>query len=146
MENEQTNLLSDMDLQLDGNVKQQFAETARWSKFISIVMFVVAGLVAIFGLIGGSALMGTLKRLGGEYEMLDSFGGPILIVLFLFVAVIIAVIYYFLFSFSNKIKTALIAENTEELNKALGYLKTFFIITSVLSILSLLLNIFNIFQ
>ncbi len=146
MQNEQTNLLSEMDLQIDGHIKQQFADAAKWSKFISIVMFVVAGLVVLFGILGGSALMTTLKRLGGGYEMLDRFGGPILIIVFLFVAAIIAVTYYFLFNFSNKIKTALLAENTDELNKALVSLKTFFIITTVLSVLSLLIKIYNIFQ
>ncbi len=146
MENSTPNLLDEMDLQIDGNIKQQFAEAAKWSKFISIVMFVIAGLVLLVGVLGGSAFLGAFKRLGGQYDFLDGFGGPLLIVLFVFVAAIVAVTYYFLFNFSNKIKTALLTENTGELNNALASLKTFFIITTVVSILSLISNIFNIFN
>jgi hypothetical protein len=48
------------------------------------------------------------------------------------------VVYYFLYNFSQKIKTALLTENTADLNAGLKSLKIFFIITTSFAIISLL--------
>ena len=53
------------------------------------------------------------------------------------VLLIVLTIYYFLFNFSRKAKMAVIAEDTEELNKGLGSLKIYFIIYAALGLLSI---------
>ena len=145
MENNQQDLLGNTDLQVDGHAKMQLGETAKWGKFIAIVMFILAGLIIIFGLIAGAALSGTFRRLGGAYDILGGFEGPVLIIVFVFIAAVIALIYYFLYQFSVKVKAAVVTENKQDLGTALKSLKTFFIITTVLAILGLLINIYNTF-
>jgi hypothetical protein len=51
--------------------------------------------------------------------------------------------FYFLFTFSTKIKQGLLTEDTATINTALGSLKTYFIISTVLGALALLVNFFT---
>lgn len=146
MEKTQTDLLAQMDLQVDSGVQQQLYESAKWSRFISIVMFIAAGLILIAGVIGGAAFSGTVRRMGGSYRLLGEFGGPLLIVFIVLIAVVIGLVYYFLYNFSEKIKNALTTESRQDLNAGLRSLKTFFIISTVLAALSLLNSIVNLFN
>jgi hypothetical protein len=108
-------------------------------------MFVAAGLILIFGIIGGAALAGVLKKMGAQYQVLGDFDSSVLIAIFVVIAALLAFIYYFLFQFSQKIKAGLLSEDMGVFNNALKSLKTFFIITTVISILSLVMNIYNLF-
>jgi uncharacterized membrane protein len=145
MENLQHDHLTQMGLDIDGQIKQDLYEGAKWAKFISILMFIASGFILLFGLAGGSMLMSLFRGLGARYGMLSEMGGGILILIFLLVAVVMAVMYYFLFQFSVKTKTALLSENSTEFNTGLKSLKNFFIISTVVAILGLLLNIINLF-
>lgn len=145
MESNERDLLSSMDLEADNQVRQDLNEGAKWAKFIAIVMFIVAGIVFIAGLAGSVAFSSVFRRLGNEYALLSGFEGPLLVIIFLLIAAVIAVIYYFLFVFSAKIKSALVAENKLELNKGLKALKTFFIITTIIAILGLLNDVYQLF-
>ena len=77
MEDTQKNFLSEMDLQADDQAKLQLMEAAKWSKFISITMFVFAGLILIGGVLGGSLMAGALQQLGTRYNSLLGQGGCI---------------------------------------------------------------------
>jgi hypothetical protein len=143
MENFNQDHLTNMGLDLNGEVRLQLNEAAKWSKFIAIVMFIASGLILIFGIAGGAALTAALRKLGGGYDFLGDFEGAVLIVVFVFVAAVLALVYYFLFSFSQKTKVALLSENTADFNAGLKSLKTFFIITTVFAILGLLSSIYN---
>jgi ABC-type Fe3+ transport system permease subunit len=139
-------LLSGGELELDNEVKYRLNEAARWGNFISIVMFVFAGLILLMGFVAGSILNDALKKLGAEYEFLNEINSSaIFAVAFAIVAVIVAVVYYFLFAFGKKTKAALLSENLTELNAGLGSLKVFFIITTIISIGFLLISIINLF-
>lgn len=146
MENLQKDHLTHMDLEIDTQVRQQLNDAGKWSRFISIVMFVASGLILLFGIIGGAALNSVFDRLGSGYSVLGDFDGGIFIVIVALGAIVLAVVYYFLFDFSNKVKTALISESTSEFNKGLKSLKTFFIITTIFAIISLLSSIYNLFN
>ena len=146
MENFQNDHLTNMGLQVDAEVRQQLNDTSRWTKFISIVMFVACGLILLFGVIAGTQLTSTFKKLGGVYNVLGGFDSYIFIIIIVVVVALLAVIYYFLFDFSRKIKTALLSESTTEFNGALKSLRTFFIITTVFAVLSLLMNTYNLFN
>lgn len=143
MENFNQDHLTNMDLEADREVRVQLNETAKWAKFISIVMFIACGLILIFGIIGGAALTGVLRKLGGTYDVLEGFDGAILIMIIVFIVAVLALVYYFLFNFSQKIKMALLSENTADFNAGLKSLKIFFIITTVFAILGLLSNVYN---
>jgi hypothetical protein len=145
MENLNEDQLTNMDLEMDLEARLQLNEAAKWSKFIAIVMFVACGLILMFGIAGGAALTGVLKKLGGTYQALEGFEGAILIVIIVFAVAVLALIYYFLFNFSQKIKAALLSENTADFNTGLKSLKIFFIISTVFAILGLLNNVYNLF-
>ena len=145
MENLQNDHLSEMDLQLDGEVRQQLYDAGKWARFISIVMFVACGLMLFFGIVGGAAILSALNKLGSTREFFGELNGTVFLVIVVFVIVAVAVVYYFLFNFARKIKNALISENTAELNAGLKSLKIFFIITTVFAILSLLNSIKEMF-
>jgi hypothetical protein len=138
MENLEEDHLTEMDLNIDGDVRQQFYETAKWTKFISIVMFIVCGFVLLIGVFGGALFLSAFRSIGSRYGFLGDFGGAALILVVVVFVAVMGVVYYFLYNFSQKIKTALLTENTADLNAGLKSLKIFFIITTSLAIISLL--------
>jgi hypothetical protein len=145
MENFNQDHLSNLDLEIDRDVRLQLNDAAKWAKFISIVMFVACGLILIFGVIGGSFLSTAFEKLGTGYPFLQEISSVLLIGIVVFVAAVLAFVYYFLFNFSKKIKVALLSESTVEFNAGLKSLKIFFIITTVFAMLSLLSNIYSLF-
>jgi len=145
MENSEQDHLAGMDLQLEGEVRHQLNDAAKWSRFISVVVFFACGLVLVSGTIGGAAIFNSFRRLGNAGDIFTGFGGSMLIVVIFFMVAVVALVYYFLFNFSAKIKSALISESITELNAGLRSLKIFFIITTVFAILSLLNTIVKLF-
>lgn len=145
MEDLQHDHLTNMDLEIDNPVRQHLNEAAKWSKFISIVMFIASALILVFGVLGGTVMSAIFQKAGSSFDILGKFGGEILIVIVVFVALVVAVVYYFLYDFSLKIKTALISENTGSLNAGLKSLKLFFMITTIFAILSLLNEVIKLF-
>lgn len=147
MNDSQNSLLPDMDIKVDDHAKKELIDAAKWSKIISIIMFVFAGIVLLMGVVGSSQLSsGVFRSLGRGYGDIFRYGGAWLIIVVLVVVVVIGVLYYFLFSFSTKMKTAVLAEDTPQFNASLKMLKVFLIATTVLAILSLLMNIMNLFK
>jgi hypothetical protein len=105
--------------------------TARkWAMFLAIIGFIFLGLIVIIGLLAGtflSAFSSGSKELG-IYESLMFI--PILL---------IALIYFFpvlfLFRFSKHSSHAILHLDKLELNKAIKYLKYYFVYTGVLIII-----------
>lgn len=145
MDNIEQNHLTELDLNIDADVRQQLNEAAKWTKFISIVMFVICGLLLLIGVLGGAAILTLFERFGTRYNLPGNFGGGLLILVMVIFVGILGVIYYFLFNFSQKIKAALLSDNTTDLNAGLKSLKLFFIITTVFAMLSLLNSILQMF-
>lgn len=146
MEDNRQDFLPDVNLQTDEYVKDRFLETAKWSKFVAIVVFIVAGIFLIFGLWGATKLVGAIERFDNTYaNMLSSSVGAIIGVV-VFIVLLMVFINYFLFSFSVKIKSAFIADDKTEFNSALQRLKTYFIASTVVAIIALLFNIIKLFQ
>ena len=146
MENLEQDHLNSMDLEIDADVRQQFSDAGKWTKFVSIVMFIFCGFILLFGVIGGAAMMTIFQSMEKSFGMLGEFGGGIFIVFIVIIAAAIAIVYYFLFNFSRKMKVALISESIQDFNTGLKSLKTYFIITGVFAILSLLSAVFNLFN
>jgi len=145
MENMEQDHLDEIDINIDADVRRQLHETSKWTKFISIVMFVACGLMLLVGILGGAVFFSAFRKIGGGYGFLGDLGGATLIIIIVVIVAVIGVIYYFLYNFSQKIKTALISDNTAELNAGLKSLKIFFIITTLFAIISLLNNISKLF-
>ena len=70
---------------------------------------------------------------------------PGLTPLSLFLVLVAAFIYFFLFQFATKVKSALATENADQLSSGIKSLKTFFIISTILAGVALLNSIINLF-
>lgn len=146
MENLQQDHLNEMGLQIDGDVRQQLAVASKWAKFISILVFVGCGLLLVFGVAGGAAIMSAFNRFGSFSNYFGEFGGTFFIIIVVFVVAVFCAVYYFLYAFAQKVKNALLSENTSDLNAGLRSLKTFFVITTIFAILSLLNTLITLFR
>lgn len=146
MENPAPDHLSEMDLQLDGEVRQQLYTAAKWARFISVIVFIGCAIMLIFGVAGGAAIINAFQRLGTFSDLFGGFGGTLFVVIIVLVVAVVVFVYYFLFHFAAKIKNALLGESTAELNAGLKSLRIFFIITTVFAMLSLLNTIVNMFK
>lgn len=123
-------------LELEGASTRFLAETARWGKFLSIVGFVMCGLLVILALFMGT-LMGTAFSQIEGAGLLG--GGMSIFVTFLYLA--FAVLYFFpclyLFRFSDKMKKALVESNQVEMTTAFENLKSCFKFMGVMTIIVL---------
>lgn len=145
MENSAHHLLNDMELRVDNHAKKELTETAKWSKFIAVTMFVFAALILLFGFIGSSMVSNSAMRELGMYgEVLASAKGW-LIGAVLLVSLVISILYYFLYAFSTKVKNAVLSDDANGFTESLKMLKVFFIVTTVFSIIGLLMNLVNLF-
>ena len=70
MDNNENDQLSSLDLEVDNEVRQLMMETSKWTKFISLSMFIIGGLILLFGILGGSLMMGVL----GKVKALEQLG------------------------------------------------------------------------
>ncbi|MFN8252672.1 MAG: hypothetical protein U0V75_12420 [Ferruginibacter sp.] len=145
MEQPQKDLLSEVDLQADAEVRRNLYESAKWSKTIAIFMFAAAGLVFVGGLAGNNTIGRIFSKAGGVYNIINEIGPAGMKLIVVLAALFIVLVYYFLLQFSSKTKAALQAENTAELVAGLKSLKIFFIITTVLAALGLINNISQLF-
>lgn len=146
MEDLEQDHLIEMDVHIDDDVRQQLYEAGKWTKFISIVVFVACGLLLLVALLGGASLLSVFRSFGPAYGYFGELGGVILIAIIVVFVAVLALVYYFLFNFSRKIKNALLTNNTADLNAGLKSLKIFFIITTVFAIISLLNSIVQLFR
>ena len=141
------NLLNS-DLQIDSIAHTHLSETAKWAKFLSILGFILSGIIAVVALFAGT-ILGSLG---------NSFGGSIIGAGFImFVYLILSSVYFFmslfLYRFASKMKLALSMTDQENLNNSFLNLKNLYrligIITNIyLSFiaLALLLGIAGLFM
>ena len=105
-------------LQLTAESRMYLAETAKWSKFLAIVGFVMMGFMVILGLFFGSIMGGMMDSLGEDAGPLGAMGG-----MMGFFYVIMALIYffpcYYLLKFANQTKAALASNDSYTLTEAL---------------------------
>lgn len=140
----QSDHLSNLGLELDGESRQSLNEAAKWTRFISIIVFIFGGILLLFGIVGGSRMLSAIEELSSAYRNMPEASGVILIAIILVVAFMFTV-NYFLFRFAQKMKSALTTENSQDFLLSLGSMKTYFVITTVLSGLALLLNFLGLF-
>ncbi|WP_205511465.1 DUF5362 family protein [Longitalea arenae] len=126
------------ELQVDQQSISYLGETARWARFLSIVGFVLCGLMIIFALFAGSILT-TFARLGNRDALTSNMGlGGAFVSL---VYIVIALLYFFpclyLFNFSGKMQMALRNNDQTHLNASFANLKSCFKFVGILTIVFL---------
>lgn len=145
MDQMNTDQLSGTGLQVDSEMREHFADGAKWSKFIAVTMFIACGIILLTGLAASSTLSGIFRRLGSFGSFMGMGTGVFFLILLIGVGVF-AMLFYFLFNFSLKIRSALTTGNSDSMNAGLSSLKIYFIITGIFGILSLLVTLYTIFQ
>ncbi|PZF73350.1 DUF5362 family protein [Taibaiella soli] len=116
-------------LEIDETAKASMLETARWSKFLTIVFFIFFGLLILGLVIVGVSIASvgpnTSQALGLLY-------GTIAIFLYVYPV-------YALFRFSTLLKTGIRTANQEIFNRALNYQKNMFKYMGILTIIGLVI-------
>ena len=114
------------------------SETAKWAKFLSIVGFVMVGLIAIFAIFAGT-LLSSLPGFGGSSVTSALAGGMSVMITIIYL--LIALLYFFpclyTFRFATKMKKALAENNQELLNSSFESLKSCFKFMGIMTIVLL---------
>ncbi|MDA8692423.1 DUF5362 family protein [Saprospiraceae bacterium] len=127
-------------LVLSQDVKSYLLETAKWSKLLSIVGFVMIALIVIgsilAGVFMGSIMSAASQEFGGAGAM---FGGGFIT----FMYMIIGLIYFFpimyLYKFSTKMKTAIANNNQVQLSESFKNLKSCYKFMGILTLIIVIL-------
>jgi hypothetical protein len=131
----QTNSENLFDLQVDAQASGYLAEAAKWGKFLSIVGFIVCGLMALAGLFAGS-MMGSLMS-GGSTGVESAIGGGVFTVIYFLTALLWFMPCLYLYKFSTKAQSAIRANEQAELVESMKNLKSCFRFMGILMIILL---------
>jgi hypothetical protein len=130
-----------VELQLNDYSKGFLRETAKWTKFLTILGFIGIRLILLVMLIGEAAYQSS-----GYGSFSSELGGASIVgkIVFLIVLGIYFVPIYYLFQFSNKMKRALQSEDEETLTQAFEYLKSHYKFVGIFTIVILSLYLVTI--
>lgn len=122
---EDFNLIDDTQIEggLNPEIKGYLMETAKWAKFISIVMIVIGALIALLAIFGGSMIGALLANSGGPMSML---GGGFIIGIYLITAAFILIPNLYLLKFANSAANSLRSGSENELTSAFSNLKSYY--------------------
>ncbi|HET9056160.1 MAG TPA: DUF5362 family protein [Chitinophagaceae bacterium] len=129
MEQQRENSL--LDLQLDPTSQSYLSEASRWGKFLAIVGFIFCGLLALSAFFVGAIFSSFSSQLG------TNFGGGIITVVYLLMAVLYFFPCYYLYNFSVKMQTALRVNDQQSLQASFSNLKSFYKFWGILTIVML---------
>jgi hypothetical protein len=124
---------------VDQAIKSHLAETAKWGKFLAIVGFIMCGIILIAGIVTAANIDSFTGKYGsGIYEQQSMQGLGIGMIV---VYIVIAILYFFpclyLLRFSNKMKTAIAANDQVNLTEGFRNLKVLFRYVGILTIIML---------
>ena len=139
VENSQEPLI---DLTVDHDAANSLNETARWTKFISIVGIIGVALLLLCLLFAGTMITTLTSKMMPGFE---SYTGIVISIVIVVVA-ILGLMVTLLYRFSTNIKKGIETQDQELFNKGLSSLKTYFIISGVFALLSLLANFGSLFK
>jgi hypothetical protein len=124
-------------LTLDPQSKRFLGETAKWGRFLSVIGFILCGLIVVGGIYFATIVKNSnnvFDRYGGSTSQLQALGPAVAIIY-----ILMAVLYFFpclyLNRFANKMTTALAAEDQGSMTTAFENLKSMFKFFGVLTII-----------
>ena len=129
-------------LSIDPAAKLHLSEAARWARFLSIVGFVIIGLIVLVGIFAGS-IMGTMMgNVGagnelGNPRVTGGIMGSLLVIIYILAAALYFFPCLFLYRFATKMKTALAADDQETLNTSFQNLKKLLRFMGIMTIIVL---------
>jgi Family of unknown function (DUF5362) len=125
------------ELQLDQSSINYLNESARWSRFLSIIGFIYCGLMVIMGLFFGSIMTRMLPSMGGDAAAGAMIGSGFFGIFFIVMSLIMFFPALYLFNFSSKMRRALNSNDQPLLTESLKNLKSFFKFYGILLIVVL---------
>ena len=117
--------------------KSFLKETAKWAKFLSIIGFILIGLILIFAIFATTIFDMAAKMQPGIPDGL----GLTMSITYLVLAIIYFFPVYYLLQFSIKMKKALSTKSDETLTKAFEMLKSHYKFIGVFTIITLSLYV-----
>ena len=137
---EQNQDLSLFNLNLDQTGRSHLAEAARWAKFLSIIGFIMCGIIILVGVFFGSVFSTLTSGYGNNpYDDLSASAASGLGTMAAVFYIIFALIYFiptlFLYRFATKTKTALASDDQVVLNASFQNLKACFRFVGILTII-----------
>lgn len=131
------NALTELEqLSLNGSAKSFLRETAKWSKFLSILGFIGIGLMILFGLFSTTIYSPLFDAMVQQQPMPFNMG-TFMKVWFIIMALIYFFPVYYLFQFSRKLKIALRSKDDSDLSSAFESLKSHYKFIGVFAIIIL---------
>ena len=104
-------------------------ETGKWGKFLAIVGFCFVGLIVMLGLFAGTIFSSMGEAL--------PFPGFLMGLIYVAIGLLYFFPVYYLFKFSNQVRTALISKNSQQLDSAFENLKSHYKFIGILMIITL---------
>ena len=132
-------LVGEILLTQDG--KKYLGQIAKWTKFLSVLGFVLLGISLLLILTFGVVITSTNRyemMMGSGYYNPGVFHWSYAVVYIIIIAIYFIPLYY-LYQFSNKTKQALLASDTDVLTDALHFLKKHYVFIGVFVIVCLVL-------
>ncbi|MEO7308309.1 MAG: DUF5362 family protein [Ferruginibacter sp.] len=129
------NLLS-TELQIDSIAHAHLSETAKWANFLSIVGFVLSGILVIVALFMGT-ILGKLMNNSYGSSGASFVGAGFITIIYLIIAALYFFMSLFLYRFASKMKVALYAGDQENLNNSFLNLKNLYKLMGILTIVYL---------
>lgn len=122
-------------MEIDESVKATFLEMTRWTKFMSIVGFIVVSLMVLGGIIFGLIA----SNLSIYNNMLGGYASVVIIAYVVIAAAINFYPIYALLKYSTGMKTAMLSNDKNKFNESVAYLKNMFKYIGILMIIVLAL-------
>ncbi|HSB93077.1 MAG TPA: DUF5362 family protein [Flavitalea sp.] len=129
------------DLHVDHEGTQYLAQAAKWGRFLSIIGFVMIGLMVVFSLFAGSIFAKAFATMGdannaGTMAAMGGFGGVFTVIYMLIAALWLMPVIY-LYRFSTRMLDALRANDQHLLNTSFKNLKSCFRFVGITTIVVL---------
>lgn len=126
-------------LKVTEDIRSYLYETAKWTRFLSIVGFVICALIIIFAFSVPAILSAVAVRMPANPLARVSSG------LFTIPYLLIGLLYFYpsllLFKFANAAKTAVLYNDQPAFSIAIGKMKSFFKFWGILTIIAIALNL-----
>ncbi|MBC7567055.1 MAG: hypothetical protein H7223_08810 [Pedobacter sp.] len=124
-------------LTITEDVRSYIYESAKWTKFLSVLGFVFTGLMVMLSLSVGAIMSSMNNLVGAQNNPYAAMGSGFLTVLLLITAAIYFYPSFILFKFSNAAKQAVLYGDQDSLSAAMGKMKSFFKFWGILMIVVL---------
>ncbi len=115
------------------DIRSYIYDTAKWTKFLSIVGFIITGLMVMVAL-SMSSVMQSMSEIPA-YSGLAAMGSGVFTMLYLVLALVYFYPSYLMYKFSSAAKLAVLYGSQEGLSEAMSKIKSIFKFWGILTIL-----------